>query len=370
MKLSALSAIILCGGKGLRAGSTKNKVLCYFGIKTALEYCLDTFSPICDKLIIVANKNDIDEIHTIADKFGASVVIGGESRTESVKNGLIALDDSTDIVLIHDAARPFATEQTVLDCIASAREFGSGIAAVKVTDTVKRVTDGIITSEVSRNDLYYMQTPQAFRMSEIKKAYENADCVYNDDSAVYAAAGFSPRIVLSSADNKKITMPEDLISTPPCNKIGTGVDFHRLSSGRPLIVGGVNIPFDKGLIGHSDADVLTHAIMDALLSAIGEPDIGVLFPSTDEFKDANSVQLLKSVIAKVKSSGRKIMSISGTIMAQAPKMRPHIPKMRAVLASAMEVDERVINLSATTTEGLGIIGNNEGIAASAVCLLQ
>ncbi|MCH5163647.1 MAG: 2-C-methyl-D-erythritol 2,4-cyclodiphosphate synthase [Clostridiales bacterium] len=368
MKSLRVSAVILCGGKGVRSGSKKNKVLCYFGVKTALEYCLDAFTPFCDNIIVVAAQSDEAEIIEIVKPYGANVVLGGDTRFNSVKNGLAAAQG--DIVLIHDAARPFVSEQTIMGCIESARGFGSGIAAVKVTDTVKRVKDNIIVSEISRDDLYNMQTPQAFRLTEIKKAYDEITGAFTDDSAVYAAAGFTPRIVLSSVDNKKITAPEDLISTPPCNKIGTGVDFHTFAPNRRLIIGGVHIPYEKGLIGNSDADVLTHAIMDALLSAIGEPDIGVLFPCTDEFKDANSIELLKIVTAKVEKSGHKIINISATIMAEAPKMKNHIPLMRVALSNAMNIAEHQVNISATTTEGLGIIGEGKGIASSAVCLLQ
>lgn len=368
MKSLRTEAIILCGGKGERTNSKKNKVLCYFGIKTALEYCLDVFSTICDNIIVVAAANDADEIAKIAKRYNAQITLGGPTRTESVKNGLMMIKG--DIVLIHDAARPFVNAQTIINCIDSTKRFGSGIAAAKVTDTVKQVHNGVITAEVSRDDLYYMQTPQAFMAADIKKAYEQINGTFNDDSAVYASAGFTPHIVPCSPDNKKITTPEDMISTPPCNKIGTGVDFHKFESNRKLIIGGVDIPYHKGLIGNSDADVLTHAIMDALLSAIGEPDIGVLFPCTDEFKDADSIELLKTVIKKVEENGHRIINVSATIMAQAPKMKDHIPLMRKTLAYAMNIDGHCINISATTTEGLGVIGRGKGIAAGAVCLLQ
>lgn len=365
---SSVDAILLCGGKGTRTGAEKNKILCYFGVKTALEYCLDAFEPFCDNMIVVAAKKDESEIKTIAERYNAKVVLGGETRFLSVKNGLSKV--TSDIVLIHDAARPFVEKDTILRCMESAEKFGSGIAAVKVADTVKRVKDGIIKEEVDREDLYYMQTPQAFVTEKIKKAYDAADVNFNDDSAVYAAYGMEPHIVIGSASNKKITLPEDLISTPPCNKIGSGMDFHRFANGRKLILGGIEIPYTMGLIGNSDADVLTHAVMDALLSAIGEPDIGVLFPCTEEYKDADSMELLKIVMRKIKSNNAKIISVSGVIMAERPKMKDHIPLMRNKLASAMDIDVHCVNISATTTEGLGVIGEGKGIAAGAVCLLQ
>lgn len=365
---SSVDAVLLCGGKGLRTGSKKNKVLSYFGVKTALEYCLDVFSPLCDNIIVVAAKDDEKEIRDISSKYGAKVVIGGETRFLSVKNGLKEVE--SDIVLIHDAARPFVDSKTIIECINSTQKFGSGIAAAKVTDTVKRVNDCFITEEIDRDELYCVQTPQAFYSDKIKKAYDNVDGNFNDDSAVYAALGEKARIVLAPVSNKKITMPEDLISVPPCNRIGSGIDFHRFAPGRKLILGGIDIPCDMGLIGNSDADVLTHAVMDALLSAIGEPDIGVLFPCTEEFHDADSIELLKIVMKKVQTKNCKVISVSGVIMAEKPKMKDFIPLMRAKLAEVMGMDIRYVNISATTTEGLGIIGEEKGIAASAVCLLQ
>lgn len=363
------TAIILCGGKGTRTGSKLNKVLCYFGAKTALEYCLDAFSPFCKNIIVTATDDDKAEITEIATKYGASVVLGGETRTQSVKNGLQAVGDC-DVVVIHDGARPFVSAETVRNCIESAHKYGSGIAAAKVTDTIKKVADGVITSEIDRDELYCMHTPQAFSAAEIKKAYNSVSGTYNDDSAVYAAAGFSPRIVIDNGDNKKITYPQDLFSVPPCQRIGLGVDFHRFAENRPLILGGVTIPYKYGLIGNSDADVLTHAVMDALLSAIGEPDIGVLFPCTDEYRGADSIKLLKTVKEKIDRKNRKIIGISATIMAQAPKMRDYIPDMRKRISETLCIGVELINISATTTEGLGVIGEGKGIASSAMCLIQ
>lgn len=366
---SSVNAILLCGGKGERSGSKINKVLCYFGAKTALEYCLDAFSPLCDNIVVVSAERDIEQIREISAPYGAQTVLGGDTRTQSVRSGLNAIKQC-DVVLIHDAARPFVDQRTIKECIKSAQEFGSGIAAVKAVDSLKKVNDCVITDEIPRDDVYCIQTPQAFSFDKIKAAYLNVSGTFTDDSAVYMAAGGQPRIVIGSIDNKKITTPEDLISTPPCQRIGAGMDFHVFVKERKLIIGGVEIPYELGLTGNSDADVLAHAIMDALLSAIDKPDIGVLFPCTDEYKDANSIELLKTVVALVNAANRKIISVSATIMAQAPKMKDYIPLMRKRLSSAMGISENSINVSATTTEGLGAIGEGKGIAAGAVCLLQ
>lgn len=371
MKSSKINAIILCGGKGSRTHSEKNKVLCYFGAKTALEYCLDAFTPLCDNVVVVAAEKDFDEINGTAKIYGekVTVTLGGKTRFESVKNGLKLIGDG--IVLIHDGARPFVTEKIIKDCIDSALKYGSGVAAIKQTDTLKTVCDDTICGELDREHTYCVQTPQAFDVEQIKNAYNAAKSdLYTDDSAVYLAFGGRPKIVLGSIDNKKITTAEDLISTPPCQNIGCGVDFHVFAPRRKLIIGGVQIPYDKGLLGNSDADVLAHAVMDALLSAIGQPDIGVLFPCTDEFSGADSMKLLETVVNKVSECNKKIISVSATIMAQAPKMKNYIPLMRQRLCDVMRIRVDQVNVSATTTEGLGVIGEGKGIAASAVCLLQ
>lgn len=369
--MKSTDGIILCGGKGERAKTSKNKVLCYFGIKTALEYCLDAFAPFCKNIIVVSAKNDIEEITELSAPYGAQVVQGGQTRFESVFNGLKKV--TSDTVVIHDAARPFVTKEVIAACIESANVRGSGIAAVPTIDTVKRVENGIIVKDIKRNGLYNIQTPQAFDTKKIveayQKAYEGDHSEYTDDSSVFAAYGYAPIAIESEESNKKITTPQDIIAVPPCQKIGNGIDFHRLATKRKLILGGVEIPHKKGLVGHSDADVLTHAIMDALLSAIEMPDIGVLFPSTDEYKNADSMKLLDIVTAHVKESGYCILSVSAVVMAKEPKLSPFMANIRKTLADRMNIDLHQINVSATTTEGMGIIGQGDGMAASAVCLL-
>lgn len=202
------------------------------------------------------------------------------------------------------------------------------------------------------------------------KAAENPNSLYTDDSAVFAAYGYAPVIVESDPSNKKITTPQDIIALPPCQKIGNGIDFHRLVPKRKLILGGVEIPNKKGLLGHSDADVLTHAVMDALLSAIGMPDIGVLFPSTEQYKNANSLELLDEVMRYVSEAKYSIMSVSAVVIAKEPKLSPFMTNIRQTLAERMNLELHQINVSATTTEGMGVIGQGDGMAATAVCLLN
>ena len=232
----------------------------------------------------------------------------------------------------------------------------------------------MIVKSIKRDGLYNVQTPQAFDTKKIVDAYlkaaENPNSLYTDDSAVFAAYGYAPVIVESDPSNKKITTPQDIIALPPCQKIGNGIDFHRLVPKRKLILGGVEIPNKKGLLGHSDADVLTHAVMDALLSAIGMPDIGVLFPSTEQYKNANSLELLDEVMRYVSEAKYSIMSVSAVVIAKEPKLSPFMTNIRQTLAERMNLELHQINVSATTTEGMGVIGQGDGMAATAVCLLN
>ncbi|MBD5132707.1 MAG: 2-C-methyl-D-erythritol 2,4-cyclodiphosphate synthase [Clostridiales bacterium] len=367
-----VGAVIVCAGRGERTGLAYNKVLYKLGTKTMIETVLDTFyeaeiSPI----VLVCSATDLDAITAIANEYkGVSVVLGGATRTESVFNGLKAC--RCDIVAIHDGARPYATKELILRTVQSAIEYGSGIAAVKSVDTVKRVRpDGTLTS-LNRAELMNMQTPQTFRYNEIFKAYESVSGVFTDDAEVYEKAGFTPRAVEGSYDNIKITTAADLLKAVPhaCH-VGIGFDVHKLVEGRKLILGGVQIDYDKGLLGHSDADVLTHAIMDALLSAADLPDIGVLFPDTDDkFLGVSSMKLLNEVVQKVKANGFAIENVSAVIAAQKPKLMRIIPDIRRSLSTTLGIELSRVNVSATTTEELGIIGEGRAIAANASCILS
>ena len=366
-------AVIVCAGKGERSGLAYNKVLHCIGHKTVLETALDAFfAAKISRIVVVASKADEAQIRELTAPYGEiTVCLGGQTRAQSVHNGLKALG-SCDVVAIHDGARPFITPDIINASIASAEKFGSGIVAVPVVDTIKQVADGEIVRTLPRSELYAMQTPQTFRYADIVAAYERGDCDgCTDDAEVYSRAGFTPRIVLGSYDNIKITTASDLFRAFSPDSIGAGFDVHVLKSGLPLYLGGVEIPHDKGLVGHSDADVLIHAIMDALLSAAGLPDIGVLFPDTaEEFRGIRSTILLDRVCKEIKNAGFGIVNVSAVIIAQQPKLAGHIDSIRDSLARILSVDKAQVNVSATTTERLGIIGNGDAIASSASCLLR
>ena len=370
-RVKSIAAVIVCAGKGERSGLPYNKVLHQIGHKTVLERVLDTFTQTeVGHITVVTSPTDLQAIQSITAEYDdVTVVIGGATRTESVFAGLKA--HACDIVVIHDGARPFVSTQTITRAVESAIRYGSGIAAVPSVDTVKRVDNSGAAHSLPRAELYNAQTPQAFRYAEILKAYQTARGTFTDDAEVYESAGYSPRLVSGEYDNIKVTTPNDFIGILPQNcRIGVGFDLHRLVENRKLILGGVTIDYEKGLLGHSDADVLTHAIMDALLSAANLPDIGVLFPDTDDkYLGISSITLLKEVVNKVKQCGLNIGNISAVVIAQRPKLAPIIADIRQSLADAIGINVFQINVSATTTERMGLIGSGDAIAANASCIL-
>ena len=367
-----ICALILCAGTGSRTGLPYNKILYTLGKKPILQTTLDAFAQSrVTRIVIAAQPCDEQAVRELAAPYrNVTVVTGGNTRTRSVRNGLQAAK-GCDIVAIHDGARPFVTPALIDETIRSAEAHGSGIAAVPAVDTVKEAQDGAIVRSIPRENLWCMQTPQTFAYPLICEAYRKIAGDYTDDAEVYARAGYVPRIVRGDPENIKVTTPSDLLRGAPARtKIGTGFDVHPLCAGRELVLGGVRIPHDKGLMGHSDGDVLTHAIMDALLSAAGLPDIGVLFPDTDPATEGIcSLRLLREVCRKIAEKGYRIGNVSAVVMAQKPKLMPHIAAIRQTLAAGMQIGTDRIDVSATTTERLGIVGEEKGMAASASCLL-
>lgn len=358
MKYSDVTAVILCAGVGSRAKLGYNKT--FFTLnngKTVLETTLSAFSDF-DKVLLVINKND----EQLYSDYSLDKTYGGNTRSESVLNALKKVD--TPYVLIHDCARPYVSKEIIADSVEKARLYGSGVCAVKEINSLK-ITENGNTYAVNRDNYYVIQTPQTFDTKKLQHAYE-LNLTATDDSEIFEKAGYKVTLCKGDYANKKLTEPADF---SPCSfKVGHGFDVHQLAKNRKLILGGAEIPHDKGLLGHSDADALIHAIMDALLSASGKKDIGNLFPDSDNaFKDIDSKILLKKVMQEIKPYTP--VNISAVIMAQKPKMSPHIDKMRQTLANIMALDIENINISATTTEKLGIVGEEKGIACSAVALL-
>ena len=311
------------------------------------------------------------------------IVDGGERRQDSVRHAFERIDRRSEVVVIHDAARPLVTDALIRRTIDAAFAAGAAIAALRASDTVKRAdAAGRIAETLPRDRIYLAQTPQAFRVDVLRHALTiRADAT--DEAALAEQAGHPVQLVDGDPRNVKITTPEDLtlaerlLGTPegvpfaPSGlRIGNGYDLHRLVEGRPLVLGGVTIPFDKGLLGHSDADVICHAITDAILGAAGAGDIGRHFPDTDAaWKDADSVDLLRRAAAIVAAAGYTVVNVDVVVVAQRPKLSPHADAIRARVAAAIGCDPLQVSVKGKTNEGVDSVGAGEAIAAHAVALL-
>ena len=341
-----------------------------------------------DRIVLVVGREDID---TCREQFGkkkfpkvVEVIAGGAERQDSVACGLQMIPQNADVVAIHDGARAYVIPEEINAVVLAAAKSGAAVLGTPVTDTVKRVQDDQIIETLDRATLRAVQTPQAFRREVIFRAHRAAresGYLGTDDTALVERLGESITIVPGRPDNIKITSPEDLDmglyilekrgDVTPTLRIGQGYDAHQLVKDRVLILGGVHIPHEKGLLGHSDADVLSHVIIDALLGALGAGDIGRLFPDTDAaYKDISSLTLLARVARILKESHAQVLNVDATVMAQRPKLSPYIEQMRENMARALEVSVDHISVKATTTEHLGFVGREEGIAAQAVALIK
>jgi 2-C-methyl-D-erythritol 2,4-cyclodiphosphate synthase/2-C-methyl-D-erythritol 4-phosphate cytidylyltransferase len=314
-----------------------------------------------------------------------AVVEGGARRQDSVANAFARIARDTEVVVIHDAARPLVSDGLIRRTIDAAAEHGAAIAALPATDTVKRAdARRLIVDTLPRGEIFLAQTPQAFRAEVLRAALALAASGGDatDEAMLAERAGHHVRLVDGESKNLKITTAEDLDvaerllgerAAPAGDllRIGNGYDLHRLVAGRPLILGGVTIPFDKGLDGHSDADAVCHAVTDAILGAAGAGDIGRHFPDTDPaWKGANSIRLLERAAQIVAAAGYRIVNVDVVVIAQKPKLSPHADAMGAALAQAMGTTADRISVKGKTNEGVGPIGAGEAIAVHAVALLS
>lgn len=361
-----ISAIILAAGKGERAGFNKNKLLVPLHGAPVLYHTLKKFQlEEIEEVIVTASKKDFKEISALCKPFGYEIVLGGKTRTDSVKNALNKV--TGDIVLIHDGARPFVSRELILNCIESVKLYGSGICAVNATDTAVYSTLGVVSDRLDRSSLYLVQTPQGFYTEDIKNAYSLAgDKSFTDDSAVYGAYIDSPRICAGDSKNIKLTFKDDFEKEYPaplsCNRTGFGVDVHAFGEGNFVTLAGEKIECANSLIAHSDGDVIIHSVMDAYFSAAGLEDIGHYFPDSDEkFKGADSGRLLKNVVQILREKGFAPESVSISVQAERPRLAPHIDKMKQNLAALLSIDKESIAIAAGTCEGLGFVGEGLGI---------
>ena len=382
----SVTAIILAAGIGSRMSSQTTKQKMDICGKSVLWHCVKAFSDCRDikSIIVVCRESEISWAEKNVAEFNkvVKVVSGGETRAESAKLGFLAMNWDNDYVAIHDAARCLVTEKNISDVIKAAFISGAATAATAVVDTLKSAKSGLIDSTVSREGLYFAQTPQVFSRALYAEALRSADSLdhITDDNMLVEKIGTKITVVETGRENIKITTKSDLefakyVITGRIEmsevRIGHGYDVHRLVEGRRLIIGGVEIPFEKGLLGHSDADVLTHAVMDALLGACGLGDIGRHFPdSSAEFKDITSLELLSRVKKILDKEGFLIINIDATVVMQKPRLAPVIEKIIENYAEILEISSSGINIKATTEEHLGFTGRMEGVSAHAVASVK
>jgi len=368
--MSRIVGILLCAGGSSRMGF--DKLTTPIAGKTAIERSLEALIlGGVDTVVFTVSPSTESFVEGLACPVPKAVVPGGDTRAQSVKNALDAIG-SAEIVVIHDAARCMVSPATVRESINSAIAHGSGVVAAKVTDTTMLLSDGK-PIPLDREKLIRMQTPQTFRFGEIRRAYGGDLSTATDDCSVYIAAGYTPDFVFTQGEtaNQKLTASADWnLALATYARFGTGFDTHRLVEGRRLMLGGVEIPFEKGLLGHSDADVLVHAVVDALLGAASLGDIGKLFPDSDPaYKDADSMLLLEKTMQRVGALGLRVGHADATIIAQRPKLAPFIHSMRKNLAEALGVHLDAVSVKATTTEGMNDEGKGLCISSSAVVSL-
>lgn len=364
-----VAAIILCGGSGQRAKLGYNKVLHAFSDgKTSAEITTSKFM-FADTVIVVYPAADKAEFFEMFDGSDIILTEGGKTRTDSVRAALKKVPANTDIITIHDGARPFVSEKVIASSILTAHEKGSGIAAIAQVNALRRkLTDGN-TLSANREQFFSVQTPQSFDARRIIEAYAAVDGTFSDDAEVFEKAGNAVFLSEGDENNVKLTNYRDFAMLGSDMRVGFGFDVHELTTGRDLILCGKKLDYPLGLMGHSDADVAVHAVMDALLSAAGLSDIGALFPDTDpKYEGADSIELLREVRKKL--ADYNICNVSLMIIAQKPKLLPHRADFITNLAAALEIDASLVNVSATTTEFLGIIGEGKGIAAACDVLIK
>ena len=373
--LPSVTAIIVAAGASRRMGFDKLSYRLPDG-RTVLETSCALFAahPAVDELVLVAggNRPQCEAIAAACPK-PCTVVQGGATRADSVRSGLAAAKGQ--LVAIHDAARPFASAEIITAALQAAAENGAAAPAVPVKDTIKVADkDGKVVATPDRATLYAVQTPQCFDRALYLQALEAVSgekaSLVTDDCSLFELAGLPVTLTAGDYANLKITTKEDL-QKEKTMRIGHGYDVHRLVEDRKLILGGVEVPYEKGLLGHSDADVLLHAVMDAVLGAAALGDIGQHFPDTDPaYKGADSLALTREVAKIIAAHGYKVGNIDATILCQRPKLAPHIPAMRQNIADAFGLPLDAVSVKATTEEHLGFTGEGLGIAAHAVALIE
>jgi 2-C-methyl-D-erythritol 4-phosphate cytidylyltransferase / 2-C-methyl-D-erythritol 2,4-cyclodiphosphate synthase len=382
-----VTAIVAAAGRGARVGGPTPKQFLELGGRTVLERSVRIFleHEAVDDLVVALPHDQASSAPAWLHGAPKPVVIaeGGSRRQDSVANAFERVPAQADVVLIHDAARPFASAALVSRTIAAAAASGAAVAAVRASDTVKQASeDGrFVRTTLARETIFLAQTPQAFRRTVLADAIAlgRSGFAATDEAMLAERAGHRVQLVEGERSNVKITTPDDLDSARredgkarmTVGRVGIGYDLHRLVEGRPLILGGVVIPAPKGALGHSDADAICHAVTDAILGAAGLGDIGRHFPDTDPaWKGASSLDLLGRAARLVRDAGFAVAHVDVVVILEAPKLGPHREAMRARVASALGIEAAGVSIKAKTNEGVDAVGRGEAIAAHAVAVLQ
>ena len=385
-------ALILAAGRGERFGRAGGKLWSLVGGVPVWKWAVRVFQehPEVDHIVLVGREQELPRLREQTEPFDkvVAVVRGGRERWESVQRGLEAVPVQDRWVLVHDAARAAVSSELVSRVLHATRRTGAAIPALRVPDTVKWVNAaGVVQQTLPRErhasgetwQLMAVQTPQGFAVDILREAYQRYDFRQGapTDDAMLVERFYPVSVVPGDPGNIKLTYPEDLARLEAIlleggeTRTGFGYDVHPFAEGRRLMLGGIHIPAPRGLAGHSDADVVLHAITDALLGAAGMDDIGTHFPNTDPaYRDADSAELLRLAWAQVRERGWGLVNVDVTVLAETPRLRPHVPAMRERIAAVLQVDVDRVNIKATTSERMGFIGREEGIACYAIATLR
>lgn len=374
-----LAAVLLAGGTGSRLGAETPKQYLSIGGRPVLRHAAEALAEAGALIQPVGAAEPI--IAALAGLAHLPPVPGGATRQDSVRAGLEALaalapELAPELVLVHDGARPVVPAASVAAVLDALRTHAGAIPAVPVADTLKRGAHGVIAATVPREALFRAQTPQGFRFATLLALHRAAAPGATDDAAILEAAGHGVALVAGHEDNIKLTYPEDLVrlerilAPALVPRVGTGFDVHVLEAGRRLVLCGVEVPHERGLAGHSDADVGIHALCDAIYGALAEGDIGRHFPPSDmAHKDQDSADFLMHAAGRIAARSGRLANVDVTLICERPKITPHAPAMIARLAALLGVEESRVSVKATTTERLGFTGRMEGIAAQAVATI-
>ena len=372
--LPPFAAVIVAAGTGERAKQGMPKQFAPWRGKPLLRHSVEGLRAAGAGQLVVAIPAGYEDTaaEILAGIADLSLTTGADTRQGSVAKALEIIDASHDAVLIHDAARPVIKTEVVSQLLAALQDHAGAIPVLPVVDSLARTDGTVMTGMAAREELRRVQTPQAYRTAAIVAAHRDwqGEKTAGDDAQVLRAAGRSVAIVEGHEDMRKLTYAEDFADLAPPIRIGSGFDVHRLAEGEELWLGGIRIPHDRGLAGHSDADVALHSITDAVLGAIADGDIGSHFPPSDaRWRGASSDRFLAHAVELAAAAGYRIGNIDLTIICEAPKIGPHREAMRARIAEFAGVDIGRISVKATTTERLGFTGRGEGIAAQAMATL-